>query len=215
MYKCTTQEGYAWRTRGFTRVAVPIWHFVANHKTQLGGKEPLIWTSQRTTKHPIHGTSRKTPDCSLTLMCPRTRVKSTGLSLPSMSAGSSPSPPYTNCTMLPAELRTVMSYCEHRSSSVCNTDQFSSVFFPQNREIRGNEIVLKQMQSPVGKRLVVSLLQLSHLHESPLHVPSLCSLHGSVHQPLSASHRVEEEFRRCQARVETVRYESLGRWYFG
>ena len=41
------------------------------------------------------------------------------MSLPSMAAGSRPSPPYLNWTMNPSEFRTVRSYCEHRSSSDC------------------------------------------------------------------------------------------------
>ena len=60
--------------------------------------------------------ARKTP----TLMCCIMRDKSTGCSLPSISAGSRPSAPYMNCTTSPIELRTVISYWEHRSSSDYN-----------------------------------------------------------------------------------------------
>ena len=46
----------------------------------------------------------------------KTRLKSSGLSFPSISVGSRPSPPYMNCTIWPTELRTVKSYWVARSS---------------------------------------------------------------------------------------------------
>ena len=51
-----------------------------------------------------------------TLICCKTLGNSTGLSFPSMAAGSRPSPPYLNWTMNPSEFLTVRSYWEQRSS---------------------------------------------------------------------------------------------------
>ena len=47
---------------------------------------------------------------------PKTRQKSSGLSLPSISVGSRPSPPYRNWTISPTEFLTVRSYCVAKSS---------------------------------------------------------------------------------------------------
>lgn len=66
-------------------------------------------------------------------MCCRTLGNSTGLSFPSMAAGSRPSPPYLNCTINPSELRTVRSYWEQRSSRDCKEYTVWVVYEPIGR----------------------------------------------------------------------------------
>lgn len=58
-------------------------------------------------------------------------------------------------------------------------------------------------------------LGFADLDEPALHVSSLGSLHGSVHQTLSTSHSVEEELGGSQTRVETILHKSLGIWGLG
>ena len=58
----------------------------------------------------------------ITCVLLKMRPKSSGLSFPSMLVGSSPSPPYINCTISPTELRTVRSYWVARSSRDCDNN---------------------------------------------------------------------------------------------
>lgn len=49
----------------------------------------------------------------------------------------------------------------------------------------------------------------AYLHESPRHVPRLCSFHSRVNQTLSTAHGVEEELVRCHPTVEGIGHETL------
>ena len=62
---------------------------------------------------------------------------------------------------------------------------------------------------------ITQLITATYLDQTALHVARVCSLDGSVHQTLTASHGVEEEFCWCQACVEAVLYKATGFWVLG
>jgi hypothetical protein len=55
----------------------------------------------------------------------------------------------------------------------------------------------------------------THLHQSALHVASLCRLHRCVNQPFSSAHRMEEKFGRCESWIKTVFHKTFCCRYFG
>ena len=52
---------------------------------------------------------------------------------------------------------------------------------------------------------------LQSFHQATLHVTSFSCLDGSIDQTFSTRDGVEQEFRRCEAGVETVANKALGR----
>jgi len=60
-----------------------------------------------------------------------------------------------------------------------------------------------------------TLHEASYLNEPALHVSGLGRLDGRVYQPLTSSHRVEEELRGREAAVETVLNKPSRRWVLG